>query len=127
MRYLVDTHVFLWWMTDSDTIPPEVRRIIAHRPTEIAFSPISAWEIAIKSAIGKVEGVPVEAIPDEVAALGWTELPFLLRHAGTVARLPFYHHDPFDRALIAQAITDDLTFITRDAIASRYPVTTLWQ
>ncbi|HVP18616.1 MAG TPA: type II toxin-antitoxin system VapC family toxin [Spirochaetia bacterium] len=126
MRYLVDTHVFLWWMTEPSKLSPTVVSTIEKEPGEIAFSSISAWEIAIKSALGKVRGVPIGDIPAEIAALGWIELKFSLRHASAVADLPFHHHDPFDRALIAQTIAENLTFVTADAIASRYPVKVLW-
>ena len=126
MRYLVDTHVFLWWMADPDRLPSPVTALLENEPGEIAFSSVSGWEIAIKSALGKVHGVPIGEIEAEINALGWSELKFSLRHASAVASLPFHHHDPFDRALIAQTMVENLTFITADAVASRYPLKVLW-
>jgi PIN domain nuclease of toxin-antitoxin system len=126
MRYLVDTHVFLWWMTDPDRLSPAVLSLVQSEAGEIGFSSISGWEIAIKSALGKVTGIPIGDIDAEIEALGWSELKFSLRHAAAVAALPFHHHDPFDRALIAQSISENLTFITNDRNAARYAVKILW-
>jgi len=126
MRYLVDTHVFLWWMAEPDKLSPSVLSLIRNEAREIGFSSVSGWEIAIKSSLGKVKDVPLEEIGAEIEALGWSELRFSLRHAAAVAALPFHHHDPFDRALIAQAVTENLTFVTADRIASRYPVPVFW-
>lgn len=126
MRYLVDTHVFLWWMTDPDRLSPAVLSLVQSDAGEIGFSSVSGWEIAIKGALGKVTGIPIDDIEAEIEALGWSELSFSLRHAAAVAALPFHHHDPFDRALIAQTIAENLTFVTSDRIASRYPVKVFW-
>ena len=126
MRYLVDTHVFLWWMSDPDRLSPGVVSLLRDQSQEIGFSPVSAWEIAIKSALGKVSGVPLEELEAEVGALGWSELRFTIHHAAAVAGLPFHHHDPFDRALIAQCVAENLSFVTADRAASRYPVKVFW-
>ncbi len=126
MKYLVDTHVFLWWMTDKDRLSGRVIDLIKRNPADIAFSSISVWEMAIKATLGKVENAPIDEISSEVEALGWTELPFTIRHVPYVAKLPYYHHDPFDRALIGQAIAEDLTFVTHDKMASSYPARVMW-
>jgi PIN domain nuclease of toxin-antitoxin system len=126
VRYLVDTHVFLWRMAEPHRLSPAVISLIENTPEEIAFSAVSGWEIAIKSALGKLSGVPLSELASEIEGLGWTELRFELRHAVAVAGLPFHHHDPFDRALIAQAIVEDLTLVTSDPKASHYPVRILW-
>ena len=126
MRYLVDTHVFLWWMSDPDLLPTTVLSLVREMPHEIGFSSVSVWELAIKSSLGKVSGIPFDKIGAEIDALGWSELGFSVRHASAVAGLPFHHHDPFDRALIAQCMVEDLTFVTADRVASLYPVQVLW-
>jgi PIN domain nuclease of toxin-antitoxin system len=126
VRYLVDTHVFLWWMSDPDRLPNSIVSLVREQPLEIGFSSVSAWEIAIKSALGKVTGVPIDDLEAEIEALGWSELRFSLRHAAAVFGLPFHHHDPFDRALIAQCIAENLTFVTGDRVASRYGVKVFW-
>jgi PIN domain nuclease of toxin-antitoxin system len=126
VRYLVDRHVFLWWMTDPDKLPPAVLSLVQNEASEVAFSSVSGWEIASKSALGRVTGLPIADIAAEIEALGWSELTFSLRHAAAVAELPFHHHDPFDRALIAQALAENLTFVTGDRMASQYPVKVFW-
>lgn len=126
MKYLIDTHVFLWWMSDPDRLSPAVMSLLRDQPQEIGFSPVSAWEIAIKSALGKVSGVPLGDIDAEIDALGWSELRFSIRHAAAVAGLPFHHHDPFDRALIAQCVVENLAFVSSDRVAERYPVRVFW-
>jgi PIN domain nuclease of toxin-antitoxin system len=126
VRYLVDTHVFLWWMSDPDRLSSSVTSLVRERPDEIVFSSVSAWELAIKSSLGKVNGIPFEDLGAEIEALGWSELRFSVRHASAVAGLPFHHHDPFDRALIAQCIVENLMFVTADRVAPRYPVKVFW-
>ena len=126
MRYLADTHVFLWWMADPDRLSPAVLSLVRSGAGEIAFSPVSGWEIATKRALGKVTGVPMDEIEKEIESLGWSELKFSLRHAAAVAALPFHHHDPFDRALIAQSIVEGLTFVSGDRSIPRYPVKVCW-
>jgi PIN domain nuclease of toxin-antitoxin system len=98
VRYLVDTHVFLWWMSDPCRLSSPVTALLRERPGEIAFSSVSVWEMAIKSSLAKVSGIPFHDLGAEIEALGWSELRFSIRHAAAVADLPFHHHDPFDRA-----------------------------
>jgi PIN domain nuclease of toxin-antitoxin system len=113
-------------MIDPGRLSPAVISLVRNGQEEIGFSSVSGWEIAIKSALGKVTGVPLGDIQSEIEALGWSELKFSLRHASAVASLPFHHHDPFDRALIAQTIVENLMFVTNDRIASQYPVKVFW-
>jgi len=126
VKYLVDTHVFLWWMVTPERLSPTAREIIETESTEIAFSTVSGWEIAIKSFLGKLKGVPLADLPAEIAGFGWTELPLRLHHLPALAELSFHHRDPFDRALIAQAMAEKLIFITRDERATLYDLPTLW-
>lgn len=126
MKYLLDTHVFLWWMVTPERLSSAAREIIETKSKEIAFSTVSGWEIAIKSSLGKLEGVPLSDLSTEIGDLGWTELPLLLHHLPTLAALPFHHRDPFDRALIAQATTEKLVFVTLDERVRLYDIRTLW-
>lgn len=126
MKYLIDTHVFLWWMVTPERLSPAAREVIETESGEIAISTISGWEIAIKSSLGKLKGVPLADLPSEIAGFGWTALPLLLHHLPMLAELPFHHRDPFDRVLIAQAIAERLIFVTRDERAQLYGVPTLW-
>jgi len=114
-------------MSDPDRLPTTVLSLVREQPHEIGFSSVSAWELAIKSSLGKVSGIPFGVLGAEIEALGWNELGFSVRHASAVAGLPFHHHDPFDRALIAQCLVENLTFVTVARVAPLYPVKVLWQ
>jgi PIN domain nuclease of toxin-antitoxin system len=118
MRLLLDTHIFLWVVTDSELLKPEARRRILEA-AEVCVSAASIWEIAIKSRLGKIKGDP-ERIVQAIAESGFSELPVRARHAARVARLPQIHNDPFDRLLVAQALSEPLLLLTADAVLARY-------
>ncbi|MFW5786539.1 MAG: type II toxin-antitoxin system VapC family toxin [bacterium] len=126
MKYLLDTHAFLWWMTAPERLPRTVVGLMQSDPGVIAFSSISAWEMAIKTSLGKLKGVPLQDLPGEVKAQGWQRLPFTTDHAVRVADLPAYHGDPFDRALIAQAMVEDLVLLSADVALKQYDIRTIW-
>ena len=119
MRILLDTHAFLWWVTDSAELSRRARRVIADGANEIYFSMASAWEIAIKSSFGRV------TLPDEPEVF-ITEQLQENGHALGVAALPAVHRDPFDRLLVAQARTEQLAVLSRDARLARYSVRVVW-
>jgi len=123
MRLLLDTHVFLWWRADDPGLKPAIRRDIA-RADVVYVSAASAWEVAIKSALGKLR-VP-GSIEAGVEESGFTKLPVSFRHAEEVAGLPDHHADPFDRMLIAQALVEGLTVVTRDRQFEPYRVPVIW-
>lgn len=122
MRLLLDTHVLLWWLADRD-LSRQARGAIADPGNEVVVSAISAWEIAIKSAIGKLSA------PDDLATQleegGFGVLPLGVDHALAAGRLPRHHDDPFDRALIAQGLVESLTIVTRDPRFAAYGVSLL--
>ena len=121
MRLLLDTHTFLWW--DEDALPPAVRRRI-ELADDVFVSAVSAWEIAIKSGIGKI--VARAPLGQAILDYGFTELPIRMDHADAVRLLPPHHRDPFDRLLIVQAQLDGLTLVTRDQAFSAYQVSSVW-
>jgi PIN domain nuclease of toxin-antitoxin system len=118
---LLDTHTFLWW--DEGALPARVTRRI-RAADAVLVSAASAWEIAIKAGLGKivVKGSFAEAVLD----YGFGELPVQFAHADLVRTLPPLHRDPFDRILVAQAIVEGLTIVTRDALVTAYAVPTVW-
>jgi PIN domain nuclease of toxin-antitoxin system len=123
VRLLLDTHVFLWWRADDRRLRATVRKAIAE--AEIVFvSAASAWEAAIKVALGRLH------IPDTLEAgvidSGFEKLPINFSHAEAAARLPPHHLDPFDRMLIAQAGAEGLTLVTHDRRLHPYDVEILW-
>jgi PIN domain nuclease of toxin-antitoxin system len=112
MRLLLDTHVFLWVVTDSARLSEEARRLL--ESADVVFvSSASIWEIAIKARLGKIEADPARML-DAIEATGFQELPVLGRHAAWVVKLPLHHRDPFDRLLLAQAIIEPMRLVTGD-------------
>jgi len=120
---LLDTHVFLWWRTNDRRIGAEARAAIAD--ADIVFvSAASAWEAAIKAALGRLR-LP-EPFETGVVDSGFERLPILFSHAKAAAHLPRHHTDPFDRMLVAQARTENLTLVTRDRLLEGYDASILW-
>lgn len=119
MRLLLDTHVFLWWWSGDGKLNRVTRRYI-EQAQEVFVSAASAWEIVIKSALGKLrfEGTIHGAIEE----CEFTELAVVTHHADAVRGLPLHHSDPFDRMLIAQARVEALTIVTHDKVFRAYPV-----
>ena len=118
MRLLLDTHVILWFDSGARLSPAATKAI--REAAEVYVSAISGWEVAIKSALGKVTTTRTVAAACEEAGL--LELPILLRHAELLQRLPMHHRDPFDRMLVAQALSEGLTVVTRDQAFAAYKV-----
>ena len=119
MPLLLDTHILLWWLADDPALPAQADTLIANPANETFVSPISLWEIAIKAHLGKIMA-DVSEIHAATLTSGFTVLPFTDMHAVAVARLPDYHRDPFDRALIAQAHAEPLYLITHDQMVAAY-------
>jgi PIN domain nuclease of toxin-antitoxin system len=128
MRLLLDTHAFLWWIFDDPKLSSPARDAISHPATEVLFSVVSAWEIAIKARAGRLD-LPADAarfIAGQLRANGFASLPVELEHALAVHGLPDIHKDPFDRLLAAQAQAEGLMLVTCDPHLSRYPIATHW-
>jgi PIN domain nuclease of toxin-antitoxin system len=120
---LLDTHVFLWWQTDSPRLKKAARQVIAEADL-VYVSAVSGWEVAIKQGVGRITlSDPFVTI---VKASHFVELPIRLRHAERVAALPPHHADPFDRMLIAQANVEDATIVTHDRQFEHYDVRVVW-
>ena len=123
MRLLLDTHTFLWWRANDRRLPRRAREAIAN--ADVVFvSAATAWEAAIKAALGRLR-YP-DTIEKGVEASGFEKLPISLEHAERAARLPQHHHDPFDRMLVAQARAEALTLVTDDTRIAQYEVAVLW-
>ncbi|MBE3587427.1 MAG: type II toxin-antitoxin system VapC family toxin [Thermoanaerobacteraceae bacterium] len=128
MRMLLDTPVFLWWITDNPQLSPLAREIIGSGENELFLSAASGWEMAIKAKLGKLQlpdGIH-SFIADQLVINNFTALPIQMSHALHVYTLPDYHRDPFDRLLIAQAQVEDLPILTADQQIARYPVKVVW-
>jgi PIN domain nuclease of toxin-antitoxin system len=123
-RVLLDTHVWLWWQADDPRLGVKTRRVL-QRASEVRFSAASAWEIAIKVAIGKLTLPPDADIAAELARSGFLALSVELAHAEDVRRLPSLHSDPFDRLLVAQSRVEGLTLVTADRQLAAYGATVM--
>ncbi|WP_419938750.1 type II toxin-antitoxin system VapC family toxin [Candidatus Palauibacter sp.] len=123
MRLLLDTHTFLWWVSDWGQIAESAREVISDPNNEVFVSAVSGWEIGIKKARGRLTA------PDNLAAIvekkRFEHLALTFDHAERAATLPQHHRDPFDRMLIAQARAEGLILVTRDSRITLYDVPTL--
>lgn len=128
MRYLLDTHSFLWWITDDQNLSPKARDLISDRRNDLYLSSASGWEIAIKAALGrlKISGDPEKLIPEQMSLNAIEALPIHMPHALRVFTLPGHHRDPFDRILVAQAQLEEMPVITNDSVFEKYDVDLVW-
>ncbi|MFJ4708033.1 type II toxin-antitoxin system VapC family toxin [Streptomyces anulatus] len=119
MRLLLDTHVILWWLADSDELSDQAKELLDTEPS-VHLSAVSAWEIAIKQSLGKLDGP--DDLAERVRDSQFTTLPITAGHGVRAGRLPPLHPDPFDRTLVAQAQIEGMTILTRDKWIPQYDV-----
>ena len=124
MKFLLDTHVWLWLQASPERIEPATLSQLEDVGNELLLSAASSWEIAIKCAIGRLElpVAPNEYVESRMAQSGTRGLPVQHRHALHVATLPLYHRDPFDRLLVAQARIEEAVLVTTDRQIRHYDV-----
>ena len=123
MRLLLDTHVAIWAMTDRPRIRPHGLAMIADAANTVFVSAASIWEIAIKHALGKRRGAPPFSAAEadrHFRDAGFVLLDITPAHAAAVEKLPLLHGDPFDRMLVAQALTEPMRLLTADARVAKY-------
>ena len=128
MKLLFDTHAFLWFVLGAARISPAALAAIREPANQKLVSPASYWELAIKISVGKyVLKEPYETFFDRgIAGNGFHVLPIEPRHTAVLTTLPFHHRDPFDRLLVAQALAEQITLLSDDALLDRYGVTRVW-
>lgn len=123
MTILIDTHILLWYAKGDSRLPSAVRERIEHPQSICLVSKVSLWEITIKAALGKLDlGVSLDIFLNELPRQGFRLLDIDLNELRILRTLPFYHGDPFDRLIIAQAIARDCPIISDDAKFAQYPV-----
>ena len=128
MRLLLDTHVLLWFLLTPGKLSAAALAAIQQVENQVYISLVSAWEMSIKSGLGKLSLTqPIEPfILDQARRNRFDILPITLAHIAAVERLPHHHRDPFDRLLIAQSLVEDILFVSADSAIHAYPATFLW-
>ncbi len=123
MKLLLDTHILLWWLANDSALKPQVRQLIADPENAVFLSSVTLWEIWLKNSIGKLT-LPAD-FEERLAKEKFESLPLAAAHTKAVASLPWLHRDPFDRMLVAQAMTANLRLLTVDETISAYGSMTL--
>ena len=122
-RLLLDTDVFLWWLSDDPQLGKVARLAISDPRNQVFISAVSTWEVSIKKSSGKLSA------PDDLDAIveeeGFSKLPISLYHGDQAGLLPQYHKDPFDRMLVAQAQTEGLVIVTNGKFVTQYNIRTM--
>jgi len=129
MNLLFDTHSFLWWNDSLEMLLPRVLSACQDTHNQLFLSVVSAWEIQIKQQIGKLrlESPLAEMIERQIEVNRLRILPVQIEHVLAIGHLPMLHRDPFDRLLIAQAITEKQVLLSRDRSIQQYSLNTFWQ
>jgi PIN domain nuclease of toxin-antitoxin system len=118
MRVLLDTNILIWAIAEPKKLSLQARQEI-EQASVIYVSSASIWEISIKSSLGKIE-INLEEMLERLDEMDVEPLAIQWSHARVVKELPFYHHDPFDRILVAQAISEPMTLLTHDELLLKY-------
>lgn len=128
MRYLLDTHAFIWWDDEKHFLSPTALAICQDPTHTLVLSLASVWEMQIKLQLGKLNfRIPLEQkILDQQQVNGLELLPITLKHIVGLDNLPNHHRDPFDRLLISQAIYENIPIISHDALIRTYAVDCIW-
>ena len=124
MKLLLDTHLLLWWLSNSPLLPAQARQLIGDPDNTIFVSAVSLWEVWLKSSLGKLR-VP-SGFAQKLATEPFEDLPLRAEHTPAVAMLEWHHRDPFDRMLIAQAQAENLVVISKDKLFDDYAVRRIW-
>lgn len=128
MNILLDTHTFIWFIENHQSLDRHARAVIEDSRSTVFLSIASVWEMAIKVSLNKLHltepfqsFIPAQLIQNDITLLGIT-----IAHALSVATLPLHHRDPFDRLLIAQSIVEQIPLVSADAIFDAYPIKRIW-
>ncbi|MEA2729904.1 MAG: hypothetical protein QOF70_4379 [Acetobacteraceae bacterium] len=121
MKLLLDTHAMLWWLSDDRRLGDQARELIADPGNDVLVSVAAFWEIVVKVRVGKL-AAEIGAIVEACARDGFVRLDIIPAHLQTLGTLPSHHRDPFGHMLIAQAITEDASFVSQSQHAAEYPV-----
>ena len=128
MRVLLDTHAFLWWVTDDERLTSPARATIGASDNQVFVSAASVWEIVTKARLGRL---PIPRPIDDFVSThletnAFQPLAITIRHTLELDALPDLHRDPFDRILVAQALAEEMPLVTGDQAVQAYPITAIW-
>ena len=128
MRLLLDTHTFIWYVTDNPRLSAHVKLVIEDENNEKLVSIASIWEMAIKHSIGRLNfSLPfIEFVRQQLTVSNIGLLEINLQHIEVVASLPLHHRDPFDRLIIAQSMAEQIPILSVDAIFDAYAIARVW-
>jgi len=128
MNLLLDTHAFLWWITDDPQLSPKARELISDSHNTMYWSAASSWEVSIKYALGRLPlpETPEQFLPVELGKNRIESLSVIDAHAFQAGCLPRHHRDPFDRMLVAQAQVESLVILSNDRKLVHYDVDIHW-
>ena len=128
MKLLLDTHTFLWWITDDSQISAKALELMGDSQNDLYWSAASTWEVAIKYALGRLPlpDAPAIFLPAELGKNRIQSLPIVDTHAFQAGLLPRHHRDPFDRMLVAQAQAETLGIVSNDPKIRLYNVNVYW-
>jgi PIN domain nuclease of toxin-antitoxin system len=128
MKYLLDTHAFLWFVSDDSRLSSRAKSIIKTRNNEVYFSAASAWEMSIKIKLGRlsIEDDLEPFIVKQLAENSFHALSVTIFHSIYTSKLPDIHKDPFDRMIIAQSQIEDMHLISKDKNIKKYKVPVVW-
>ena len=128
MNLLIDTHALIWFITDNEKLPLKTKQIIENKDNDIYVSIASYWEIGIKNSIGRLDlNSDLETVFKIIEETGFETLPITTNQILKNSGLAFHHQDPFDRIIIAQAMMEEMTIITKDSQFKNYNIPTIWK
>jgi len=128
MKLLLDTHIFLWWVSDDPQLSTKARVLIGDGHNTLYWSAASSWEVSVKYALGRMPlpEAPEQFLPAEIEKNRLESLPIIDAHAFQAGQLPHHHRDPFDRMLVAQAQVESLALLSNDQQLNHYDVEIRW-
>jgi PIN domain nuclease of toxin-antitoxin system len=127
MDLLLDSHTLVWWFSEPAKLSRRASSLMADSENTVLVSAATAWELAIKVNLGKLDALPfVVALPLYIREEGFLELPIEVQHATRAGLLPLHHRDPFDRLLVAQAQSLNIPILSSDSSLDAYDVKRLW-
>jgi PIN domain nuclease of toxin-antitoxin system len=127
MRILIDTQAFIWFVENDKLLPPQIKKVLEDSDNTIIISIASLWEMTIKITLDKLHlGCDIETMIDKIHRNGFEILPILPEHIIKLSTLEYLHRDPFDRIIISQGLSENITIVSSDKVFDEYGVKRKW-